>query len=95
MILVVNDIHKARRERIMLSEEIKQQIESCKTKKQVMEILKRNNIKIIRDNSDEVGCFSVWIDELTRIYKPMHRNMKVQTWRTVSMSYSGVPVFFG
>jgi len=79
----------------MLSEEIKQQIESCKTKKQVMEILKRNNIKIIRDNSDEVGCFSVWIDELTRIYKPMHRNMKVQTWRTISMSYSGVPVFFG
>lgn len=95
MILVVNDIHKARREQIMLSEEIKQQIESCKTKKQVMEILKRNNIKIIRDNSDEVGCFSVWIDELTRIYKPMHRNMKIQTWRTVSMSYSGVPVFFG
>lgn len=79
----------------MLSEEIKQQIESCKTKKQVMEILKRNNIKIIRDNSDEVGCFSVWIDELTRIYKPMHRNMKVQTWRTISMSYSGVTVFFG
>ena len=79
----------------MLTDEIKKQIESCKTKKQVMEILKRNNIKIIRDNSDEVGCFSVWIDELTRIYKPMHRNMKVQTWKIISMSYSGVPVFFG
>ena len=79
----------------MLTDEIKRQIESCKTKKQVMEILKRNNIKIIRDNSDEVGCFSVWIDELTRIYKPMHRNMKVQTWKIISMSYSGVPVFFG
>ena len=78
----------------MLSEEIKQQIEKCKTKKQVMEILKRNNIKIIRDNSDEVGCFSVWIDELTRIYKPMHRNMRVQTWQKVNMNYSGVPVFF-
>ena len=79
----------------MLTDEIKRKIESCKTKKQVMEILKRNNIKIIRDNSDEVGCFSVWIDELTRIYKPMHRNMKVQTWKIISMSYSGVPVFFG
>ena len=78
-----------------MNEEIKKKIEQYKTRKQVMEILKQNNIRIIRDNSEEVGCFSVWIDEFTRIYKPIHRNMKVQTWRKVDMNYSGVPVFFG
>lgn len=77
-----------------MNEGIEKKIEHCKTKKQVMEILKQNNIKIIRDNSDDVGCFSVWIDEFTRIYKPLHRNMKVQTWRKVDMNYSGVPVCF-
>ena len=78
-----------------MNEEIKKKIEQCKTRKQVMEILKQNNIKIVRDDSDDVGSFSVWIDEFTRIYKPIHRNMKVQTWRKVDMNYSGVPVFFG
>ena len=73
---------------------IKNQIEKCKTKKQVMEILKRNNIKIIKDDSDDVGCFSIWIDELTRIYKPIRNNMKVQCWRKIEMNYSGVPTFF-
>lgn len=76
--------------------EIKNQIEKCKTKKQVMEILRKNHIDILRDNSEEVGSFSIWIDEFTRIYKPLHRNMmKVQTWRKIDMNYSGVPVFFG
>ena len=75
--------------------EIKNQIEKCKTKKQVMEILRKNHIDILRDNSEEVGSFSIWIDEFTRIYKPFHRNMKVQTWRKMDMNYSGVPVFFG
>lgn len=74
--------------------EIKDQIERCKTKKQVMEILKKNDIRVIRDNSDEVGCFSIWIDELTRIYKPVKRNMKVQSWKKINMNYSGVPTFF-
>ena len=78
-----------------MNEEIKKKIEQCKTRKQVMEILKQNNIRIIRDNSEEVGCFSVWIDEFTRIYKPLHMNMKVQAWSKVDMNYSGVPVFFG
>lgn len=78
-----------------MSGEIKNQIEKCKTKKQVMEILRKNHIDILRDDSEEVGSFSIWIDEFTRIYKPLHRNMKVQTWRKIDMNYSGVPVFFG
>lgn len=73
---------------------IKEQIEQCKTKKQVIEILKKNNIQIVKDNSDEVGCFSVWLDDFTRIYKPVRGNMKVQKWRRVDMNYSGVPTFF-
>ena len=73
---------------------IKEQIEQCKTKRQVMEILKKNNIQVVRDNSDEVGCFSVWLDDFTRIYKPFRGNMKVQKWRKVDMNYSGVPTFF-
>lgn len=32
---------------------IKEQIEQCKTKRQVMEILKKNNIQVVRDNSDQ------------------------------------------
>ena len=79
----------------MLNDAIKNQIEKCKTKKQVMDILEENNISIVRDNSDEVGCFSIWIDEFTRIYKPLRQNMKVQKWRKVDVNYSGVPVFFG
>jgi len=73
---------------------IKEQIEQCKTKRQVIEILKKNNIQVVRDNSDEVGCFSVWLDDFTRIYKPVMGNMKVQKWRKVDMNYSGVPTFF-
>ena len=77
-----------------MTPEIKAQIEKCKTKKQVMKVLDKYNIPIIRDNSEEVGCFSIWIDEYTRIYKPLHRNMTVQKWRKVNMEYSGIPVFF-
>ena len=77
-----------------MNEKIKRQIEQCKTKKQVMEILKKNNIGIVRDDSDEVGCFSVWLDNFTRIYKPIKRNMKVQKWYKVTMKYSGIPTFF-
>lgn len=78
----------------MLNDTIKAQIEKCKTKKQVVDILKKNNISIVKDDSDEVGCFSIWIDEFTRIYKPFRQNMKVQKWRKVDVNYSGVPVFF-
>lgn len=77
-----------------MNNDLKSRIELCKTGKQVLKILKENGINILKDDSDEVGTFSVWIDEYTRIYKPMHRNMVVQMWRKVSMNYSGIPVYF-
>lgn len=78
-----------------MTDAVKNEIEKCRTKKQVMEILRKNRINVIRDTSDEVGCFSVWVDDTIRIYKPKGRNMTVQKWKKVDMSYSGTPVFFG
>lgn len=78
-----------------MNDKIKNQIEKCTTKKQVLEILKKNHIPIVKDTSDEVGSFSIWIDEVTRIYKPYKRKqMVVQVWKKIKMEYSGVPVFF-
>ena len=73
---------------------LKEKIEKCTTEKQVRRILVANGIQIVRDTSSEVGCFSVWIDRLTRIYKPHKRKyMAVQVWRPVDMTYSGAPMF--
>lgn len=78
----------------MINQELKKKIESCKTGKQVMKILEKNGLRISRNDTDEVGCFSVWLDEFTRIYKPVRGNMKVQKWEKVDMVYSGIPTFF-
>ena len=78
-----------------MDEALKEKIERCKTEKQVRKILTENNIPIIRENTNEVGCFSVWIDEFTRIYKPCSsKTMKVQRWEKVEIKYSGIPTFF-
>lgn len=79
-----------------MTEEIKKKIESCRTANQVRKILDKNHIRIIRDNTEEMGAFSVWIDETTRIYKPYRsKTMKVQTWtRQETIKYSGIPTFF-
>ena len=72
------------------------QIEACKTGRQVYDLLDVNCFKVFRNDSDEVGCFSVWLDETTRIYKPCNsRTMKVQNYRKIKMEYSGIPVYFG
>ena len=78
-----------------MDDNLKALIEQCTTKKQAMKILKENHIDIIKDDSEEVGGFSVWIDELTRIYKPVRGKMKVQRWYKTEFKYSGIPVFFG
>ena len=73
---------------------LKAKIEKCTTGKQVMRILTANGIRIVRETTNEVGCFSVWIDRFTRIYKPHRRKfMAVQVWRPVDMTYSGAPMF--
>ena len=73
---------------------LKAKIEKCTTGNQVRKILAANNIRIVRETTSEVGCSSVWIDSVTRIYKPHKRKfMAVQVWRPVDMTYSGAPMF--
>lgn len=70
-------------------------IESCKTVKEVRKVLKDDGISIHHDDSDEVGCFSIWTDEATRIYRRNKREgFIVQGHFLATMEYSGIPVFF-
>ena len=75
--------------------DLKKAVEACKTSTQVKKELKRYGKQIMRDDSKEVGCFSIWIDKTTRIYKPTSRsNMVLQGWKPVVMEYSGIPTYF-
>lgn len=77
-----------------MNETIKNEIEKCTTKNQVMKILKKYNLKIQKDTTTDKG-FSVWIDSKTRIYKPYkQKKMKVQGWQKVELKASGIPTFF-
>lgn len=77
----------------MKNESLRKEIEKCTTPKQVLKVLDKHNIEIIRDTTDEVGCFSIWIDDTTRIYQQFG-HMCWQTWHKVDFSYSGTPTFF-
>jgi len=78
---------------------LKEKIEKCTTERQVLHVLAENRIRIIRDDTEEMGRFSVWIDDTTRIYHPYKRAgrpayMKVQKWqRGGKYTYSGAPMF--
>lgn len=73
---------------------LKGKIEKCTTENQVRRILAAYGIPIVRETTQEVGCFSVWLDDFTRIYKPYQRRfMRVQKWHRVSVGYSGAPTF--
>ena len=73
-----------------------EEIEKCTTEKQVRKVLSKYKVKIVRDDSEELGSFSVWISDYERIYKPYKRkNMVYQKHKKVDMTYSGVPTFFG
>lgn len=77
-------------------EAFKKAIESCSTGKQVAKVLAKYNVKIARDNSEEVGCYSIWLDDTTRIYKPARSTkMILQIFHKVCCTYSGIPTFFG
>ena len=77
-------------------DEFKKQIEACTTPNQVAKVLKKHNVNVVKDNSKEVGCFSIWLDAETRIYKPStpHSKMVLQRFKPVTMKYSGIPTFF-
>ena len=78
---------------------LKEKIERCTTERQCRKVLAENGIQISRDDTEEMGRFSVWIDSTTRIYHPYKRAgrpayMKVQKWqRGGKMTYSGAPMF--
>ena len=63
-----------------------EKIEKCTTERMVRRVLIENKIRIIRDDTEEMGRFSVWIDSTTRIYHPYRRagerkvHMVVQKW---------------
>ena len=44
-----------------------EKIEKCTTERMVRRVLIENKIRIIRDDTEEMGRFSVWIDSTTRI----------------------------
>lgn len=79
-----------------MNENIIRDIENCTTEKQVLNLLRRHNVSILRNDTEDAGYVTIWVDELTRIYQPhKSRTMKVQRFQKVKMEYSGIPVFFG
>lgn len=76
-----------------MTEKLKKKIEGCKTGNQVMALLQKNHIQIVRNDTAEVGTFSVWLDDVTRIYKPIRQPMRVQTWQKITANYSGIPTY--
>lgn len=77
-----------------MTETLKKKIENCATRKQLEKVLEAEGLKITKDTSTGKNL-SVWINELTRIYKPYgSKTLKVQTWKKVKFKYSGTPVFF-
>ena len=80
---------------ICTSEALKNEIESCKTATQVKTVLRKNKLKIVKEDGHG-KLFSIWIDDETRIYKPYKsKTMKVQKWQKIKLEYSGIPTFFG
>ena len=79
-----------------MTDRIRAEIEACRTATQVRKLLAGHGIEIVKDTSKDSGCFSIWVDEVTRIYQPRRgQTMKVQKWQKITMQYSGIPVYFG
>lgn len=79
----------------MLSiESLKPIIAACKSDKQVLTAIKKAGYTVVKDDTQELGSFSIWIDDLTRIYKKRNKEYVLQTWQKVKMEYSGIPTFF-
>lgn len=75
-----------------MRKEIKSQIERCTTKKQVLLILKKEGINILKQDETKTGFY---VDEVTRIYKPYHqKTFKVQTFQKVLLQATSTPTFF-
>ena len=74
---------------------LKNTLATCKTDKQALKAIKDNGFKVVKDDSIEIGSFSVWLDDTTRIYKPYKRKEYIlQKWQRWQVKYSGIPTFF-
>lgn len=73
--------------------DFKTTIENCKSNKQVLQAIKKYGYTITRDTSNDLGVFSVWLNDTTRIYKS-RRGYVLQKWQKVQVKYSGIPTFF-
>lgn len=66
----------------------------CKTDKQTLKAIAASGYTIERNDTNEVGSFSVWLDSLTRVYKThITKEYKLQHWQPVTIEYSGAPMF--
>ena len=76
-------------------DKLRELLRDCKTDKQARSAIGKAGYKIVRDDTADIGSFSVWIDNRTRIYKThLTREYILQKWHKVKVSYSGIPVFF-
>ena len=75
-------------------ENLKAALTKCRSDKQAREAIRRAGYSIIRDDTADIGSFSVWLDDTTRIYKS-RKEYILQKWQAVEFKYSGIPVFFG
>lgn len=76
-------------------EQFKQMISKCKTNKQVIKVIKDAGYEIVKDDSEELGTFSVWLSDTLRIYRTLRKEYVVQKWKHVEVKYSEIPTFFG
>jgi hypothetical protein len=73
---------------------LKNTLATCKTDKQALKAITDNGFKVVKDDSIELGSFSVWLDDTTRIYKTLRKEYILQKWERVQVKYSGIPTFF-
>lgn len=73
-------------------EQLEQDLKDCHTSRQVVQAIYRNGFSIYKDDSEEIGSFSVWLTETLRVYRSS-RGYVIQTWQPVKMNYSGAPMY--
>ena len=92
-----------------MNDSIKEQIENCKTSKQVLDILKKNKIKYKIDNEQiatsidngtpKTKALDLWLDDTTRIYYSKREGYRVQKWNKYKQVYNGkkrvIPICYG
>ena len=72
--------------------DFKTTIENCKSNKQVLQAIKKYGYTITRDTSDDLGVFSVWLDDTTRIYES-RRGYVLQKWQKYKLNIVAYPHF--